>query len=178
MKTLIAYYSFTQNNEKLAKYLQKQLNCDIVKIETTKKRNGFSILLDLMFMRKPEIKPPPYYLHDYDHVIFIAPIWAGRIAMPMKSFIINQEPNIKQYSFITLCGGSAGQKEKIQNELVATLQRPPVKLLELWVNDLLPVEKKDTIKHTSGFRIEADGFGKFESQLRDFIKEENMITSI
>lgn len=178
MKTLIAYYSFTQNNEKLARYLQKQLNCDIVKIETTKKRNSFSILLDLMFKRKPEIKAVPYYLQDYEHVIFIAPIWAGRIATPMKSFLINEKARIKQYSFITLCGGGAGQKEKIQSDLVTTLQKPPVKLLELWVNDLLPAQKKDTIKYTSGFRIETDGFAPFESQLRNFIKEENMINSI
>lgn len=178
MKTLIAYYSFTQNNEKLATHLQKQLNCDIVKIETTKKRNGFSILLDLVFKRKPEIKPVPYYLQDYDHVIFIAPIWAGRIAMPMKSFLINERSNIRQYSFITLCGGSPGQKEKIQHELVTSLQKPPVRVLELWVNDLLPADKKGTVKHTSGFRIDADGFEKFEDQLRNFIKEENMINSI
>lgn len=178
MKTLIAYYSFTQNNEKLANYLRKKLNCDIVKIETTNKRNGFSIMFDLLFNRKPDIKPSPYYLDDYQHVIFVAPIWAGRIAMPMKSYLINEAFHIKQYSFITLCGGSTGQKEKIKNELVSILGKPPIKLLELWVNELLPAEKRDTIKYTSGFRIQSDGFEKFENQLRDFIKEENMIHSI
>jgi flavodoxin len=178
MKTLIAYYSFTQNNEKLARHLQKQLNCDIVKIETTKNRTGFSILFDLIFKRNPELKPVPYYLQDYEHVIFIAPIWAGKIAMPMKSFLINQKAKIKKYSFITLCGGSTGQRDKIHNELVGTLQKPPVKLLELWLNDLLPAQQKNTIKYTSGLKIEADGFAPFENQLRDFIKEENMINSI
>lgn len=178
MKTLIAYYSFTQNNEKLAKHLQKQLNCAIVKIETARSRNGFSIFLDLFFSRKPEIKSMPYHLHEYDHVIFIAPIWAGKIAMPMKSFLINEKINIKQYSFITLCGGSAGQKEKIQNELISVLQKLPVKLIELRVNDLLPAEKKGKIKNTTGFRIEADGFEKFNSQLRNFIEEEHIINSI
>jgi flavodoxin len=179
MKTLIAYYSFTQNNEKLAKHLQRQLNCDIAKIETTKSRTGLSILLDLVFRRKPEIKSMPYYLHDYDHLIFVAPIWAGRIAMPMKSFLVNQKHDIKQYTFITLCGGgSPGQKEKIQNELVATLEKPPLRLLELWINDLLPAEKKDTIKYTSGFRIEADGLAHFESQLKNLISEENMVNAL
>jgi hypothetical protein len=127
---------------------------------------------------KPEIKPVPYYMQDYDQVIFLSPIWAGRIATPMKSFLMKEKPNIKQYSFITLCGGNAGQKEKIHNELVSALQKPPVRLLELWINDLLPAGKKDTIKYTSGFRIEADGFGQFESQLRNFIKEENLVNAI
>ena len=178
MKTLIAYYSFTQNNEKLSAYLQKQLKCDRVKIETKKKRNGFSILFDLMFKRKPEIKPIPYHLQDYEHVIFIAPIWAGQIAMPMKSFLINEKQRIKQYSFITLCGGSAGQKEKIQSELVATLAHAPVKILELWINNLLAADKKDSIKNTSGFRIDEDGLRKFDDQLRSFIGEENVVKTI
>jgi flavodoxin len=175
MKTLIAYYSFTQNNEKLAKHLQRRLNCDIVKIETTKNRNGLSILLDLIFKRNPEIKPVPYYLQDYDHVIFIAPIWAGRIAMPMKSFMTQERLNLEQYSFVTLCGGNAGQKEKIEKELVSIVGKSPVRFLELWVNHLLPADRKNTIKDTSGFRIEADGFGPFEEQLIDFIKEESPV---
>lgn len=174
MKTLIAYYSYTKNNEKLAKYLQKQLHCDLVKIETSGKRNGFSIFLDLILKRKPEIKPVPYYLDDYDHVIFIAPIWAGKIATPMMSYLNNEKLNIKQYSFVTLCGGGAGQKEKIHDQLIATLQRHPVKLLELWINDLLPPDKKDTIRYTSGFRIEPDGFGRFEDQLRTLLTEEDL----
>lgn len=171
MKTLIAYYSFTQNNEKLARYVQKKLNCDIVKIETTKKRNGLSILFDLLFNRTPEIKHVPYYLQDYNCVIFIAPIWAGRIAMPMKSFLKNEKANIKQYSFITLCGGRPGQKEKIQNELLTMLQKAPVKVVELWINDLLAPEVRDTIKHTSGFRIKEGELEKFDSQLSTFINE-------
>lgn len=178
MKTLIAYYSFTQNNEKIAKHLQKQLNCDIVKVDTIKKRNSFSILLDLMFNRKPALKRLPYYLDDYDHVIFIAPIWAGKIATPMKSLLIKEKSNIKEYSFVTLCGGSPGQKEKIQDELFSLLERSPARLVELWINDLLPAEKKDTIKYTSGFSIDADALGRFDSQLKSFIKEETMINSI
>lgn len=172
MKTLIAYYSFTQNNEKLAMHIQKQLNCDIAKVETANTRNSFSILLDLMLNRKPKVKPIPCSLKSYDYIIFVAPIWAGKIATPMKSFFDKEKLNIKRYSFITLCGGSSGQKQKIERELVSILEKSPVKVLELWVNDLLPAEKKDTIKHTSGFRIEANGFEKFESRLSDFIKDE------
>lgn len=171
MKTLIAYYSFTHNNEKLAKHIQKKINCDIIKIETVRKRNSLSILFDLMFNRKPAIKTVPYYLNSYDYIIFIAPIWAGKIAKPMKSFIVNEKPNIKQYAFITLCGGNSGQKEKIEKELTSTLDKSPIKVLELWINNLLPAEKKDTIKHTSGFRIDADGFKPFDDLLNNFINE-------
>lgn len=170
MKTLIVYYSFTQNNEKLAKYLHKILNCDIVKLETVKRRSGLSIMLDLMFHRSPALKTIPYYLRDYDHVIFMAPIWAGRIAMPLKTFLTKEKPNIKRYSFVTLCGGIPGQKEKIEKELASAVNIMPENVIELWINNLLPADKKDTIKYTSGYRIEPDELWKFEKELEPVSK--------
>ncbi len=178
MKTLIVYYSFTHNNEKLASYLSQQLQCDVAKLETVKSRNGFSIFLDLMFGRKPSIKPLSKVISDYDHVIFLAPIWAGRIAMPMTSLLTESRTKIADYSFITLCGGSAGQKEKIERELINVLGKKPVAVIELWVNQLLPDDKKNTIKYTSGFRIDPDGIKAFEPQLRDFIREHKLVESI
>jgi flavodoxin len=176
MKNLIVYYSFTRNNKKLADHLQGQLNCDIAEIETVKKRNSFSILLDLVFKRLPKVKPIERHLTDYDHVIFISPIWAGKIATPLKSFLMSEKERIKTYSFITICGGgNPKQKQSIEGELALTAQKKPLKVVELWISDLQTAEKKDTMKNTTGFRIEADSLAKFESQVHDFIKAENLI---
>jgi flavodoxin len=175
MKNILIYYSFTQNNEKLALHLKKQLNCDVARIETVRKRHGLSILLDMMFNRKPAVKPIPYHLQDYDHIIFLSPIWAGKVAMPLKSFLLREKANVKRYSFVTLCGGRPGQKEKITAELISILDKKPANILELWINKLLPVGKKDSVKYTSGYRIDLDEFGQFEPELNDFIKEENWI---
>jgi flavodoxin len=179
MKNLIVYYSFTKNNEKVAEYLRNQWSCDIARIETVKKRTGFSILFDLIFRRQPVIKTIPYYLWNYEHVIFIAPIWAGKIATPLKSFLFREKENIKSYSFVTLCGGgNPKQKENIKKELFSIVKREPAGILELSVNNLLPAEKKNTIKYTSGFRIEADGLAKFETELGNFIREEILVSAI
>lgn len=169
MKSLIAYYSFTQNNEKLAKHLQKLLHSDIVKIETVKKRNSLSIMLDLMFRLKPPVKTVPYYLRDYDRVVFVAPIWAGRIATPLNTFLTKEKENIKKYSFVTLCGGAPGQKEKIQAELRSILKVVPENVIELWINNLLPAEKKNTVKYTSGYRIEPGEFSAFQKELEPLV---------
>ena len=179
MKNLIVHYSFTRNNEKVAEYLRNQLSCDIARIETVKKRNGLSILLDLIFKRTPSIKSISHYLWNYEHIIFLAPIWAGKIATPLKSFLVREKENIKSYSFVTLCGGgNPSQKQNIESELLAIVGKKPVSLIELWVNMLLSTEKKDTIKNTTGFRIKDADLPKFESQLRPFIKEENMVNAI
>jgi hypothetical protein len=170
------YYSFTRNNEKLAEHLQEQLNCDIAEIETVKKRNSFSILLDLIFKRIPKLKAIEPRLSNYDHVIFISPIWAGKIATPLKSFLMCEKEKIKTYSLITICGGgNPKQKQNIEGELTLITQMKPLNVMELWINDVLPAERKETIKSTSGTRIEAADLAKFESKIRDFIKAENLI---
>lgn len=176
MKTLIAYYSFTENNEKLAVYLQKRINCDIVKIETIKSRNSFSILFDLIFNRMPATKAVPYSLKDYDHVIFLAPIWAGKIAMPMKSFLVKEKTNIPDYSFITMCGGgNPDQKQNIRKQLSEVLQKDPLDVVELWVSKLFP---EGGIKPTSAFRIEETDLDKFQSEISSFLREQMLIDAI
>jgi flavodoxin len=170
MKTLIVYYSFTSNNVILAKNLQKRLDCDTLMIEEVKKRNGFTILLDVLFKRTPKIKRNNISINLYDYIIFISPIWAGRIATPLKAFCLREKENINRYAFITVCGGTAGQKDKIFLELSSHIQQEPEVVTELWINDLLPVDKKDTIKHTSGYRLQPKDLEFFEAKITDFLK--------
>jgi flavodoxin len=178
MKNLIVYYSFTENNKKLAEYVRNKLHCDIVGIETVKKRAGLSILLDLMFNRKPGIKPVPYSLRDYDHIVFMSPIWAGKIAMPLTSFLIKEKQNVRTYSFITLCGGgNANQREKIQNLLSIVLGRQPITVAELWINTLLHDEKKNTIKYASGYRIDSNEFNAFDKDIMKFLNAAGLVVS-
>ena len=168
MKNLIVYYSFTKNNEKLAFYLRSRLNCDTVKIETVKRRTGFSIFFDLVFNRIPEIKQVRYYLRDYDHIIFIAPIWASKIAMPLKSYLMDQKSNIKNYSFISVCGGRPGQKEKIFKELSRVIGKQPLRVDELSINDLIHA-KDETIKVKSSYKITPNDFVMFEKEVGKFL---------
>lgn len=169
MKTLIVYYSFTRNNEMLAKALQQRLECDIHKIEEVKPRKNISIFLDLLFNREPTIRPTPCLVSLYDQCIFVAPIWAGKIASPLKAFLKEEKYHINRYSFITVCGGNAGQKEKLVKSLTQLLEQPPGAVQELWINDLLPKDKKNTIKYTSGYRLQSGDLKKFDPAIDKFV---------
>jgi flavodoxin len=172
MKTLIVCYSFTQNNELLARYLQRKLVCDLHKIEEVRSRRGISILLDLIFNRKPKIKPSPFHVDAYDLCIFVAPVWAGKIALPLKTFLLEKKYHINQYAFITVCGGgNPGQKDNLFRQLTGVLEQEPVALTELWVNNLLPSEKKDTIRYTSGYRMQGPDLEAFAAEIDSFIKK-------
>ena len=90
MKTLIVYYSYTQGNESIARELQEQLGADILKVEEIESRNSLTIFLDNLFNRKPRGKENKIPQAVYDSFIFVGPIWAGKIASPFKSFIIQK----------------------------------------------------------------------------------------
>lgn len=169
MKNLIAYYSFTQNNEKLAIEVQKKLNCDLLKIEENSKRTAITIMLDLLFNRKPAIKPGRLPVNDYDHIILIGPVWASRIGSPLKSFLLAEKNHIQQYSFLTVCSGAAGQKEKLVEQLTALAGKAPVHVAELWINDFLPEDKKNTIKYATGYRLERKDLKAFDDRIENFL---------
>src|SRR6516162_2730160 len=113
METLIVYYSYSGNNESLAKELGERLGCDIVKLEELRKRSGLTIALDLLFKRESKIKDIDIHLKEYETIIFIGPIWDSKIATPLSSYLKKERENINSYAFITICGGRGEQKQKI-----------------------------------------------------------------
>lgn len=169
MKILVAYYSFTGNNEVLARALQLKLDCDLYRITEMKERKAITILIDILFKRLPKVVKPTVALQQYDHVIFCAPIWNGKIATPLKSFLNNEKNNIQQYSFATICSGRSGQYGWLCDELRNTVQKKPLALTELMINDLLPQEKKDNIKYTTPYRIQEMDVALFGTKVDHFL---------
>lgn len=170
MKTIIIYYSFTRNNQQLAQEMQQRLNCDLYQIEEAGRRFGISILLDLVFKRKPRIKSCPLALRLYDQCIFVGPVWAGEVATPLKTFLEKEKAGINRYSFISVCGGAAGQKEKLANSLTTLVGKAPWVIEELWVSDLLSEEKKNSAQFTSAYRISERDLEGFAPKIDAFLK--------
>lgn len=169
MKKVIVYYSFSGNNEALAKKLSSLTGAVLEKISELKKRSGITILWDLLFKRTPRIQTPQLDLSSYDHVILVAPIWAGKIATPLKTFIKQEKNHIKQYSYISLCGN--GGNHHVGQELNRLANKTPTSVTELKVNDLLPTDQKNRVKYTSGYRIKDEDFQIFQKEIDDFLQQ-------
>ncbi len=171
MKPLIIYYSHGGNNELLAYRLQKELNCDIVAVETVGKRTGFSIFLDIVLARTPRIKPCSVDLGQYDFFIFIAPIWAGKIAAPLRSFLVRERSHLRDYAFITLCGGGMSeQAAKVYKELSTLLGGEPVAMKELWVMSLELPELKATPRKISSYSVRPEDIDHFSPDIQAFVE--------
>ncbi len=153
----------------LANDLKKRFACETLKIIEPKKRKNITILFDVLFNRRPRIENIGRNLREYDHIIFIAPIWAGKIASPLKSLLLLQKENIRDYSFICACSGVENQKEKIQAQLTKLLQKPPIIVTELWINDLLPADQKNKIKYVTPYRLQPKDFVVFAPEIEKHV---------
>lgn len=98
-KTLIVYYSFTNNSHVIAAELQKQTGADMLRVEPADENvdyNDYSIGLPMMNLIKahpdaptsyPAIKTVADNLSDYDNVIIVAPLWWNNMAAPLQTFL-------------------------------------------------------------------------------------------
>lgn len=170
MKPLIVYYSHSGNNAKLAAELRDRIGCTMHEITERKKRKNFSIFIDFLIKRDSRLAPVDFDVKDYGPVILLAPVWAGKIAAPMRTFIKQQKANLADYSFITICSGATGQREKLAAELAALTPQKPAAVTELWINNLLPEEQRNKIKYATGFKADRQHIQEFDEEINFFIE--------
>jgi hypothetical protein len=166
MKTAIICYSYSHNNLVLAGEILSRTGGTLFIIEETKSRSKFTIMFDLIFNRVPKIKDYPHLSERFDHCILIAPIWGGRIASPLRAFILKAGSRIPSYSFITVCGGAPNQKKKIVDELAGLLHKEPLMVTELSLSEYLG--------HPKGlldFKIDKEKMKFFDAKIDEFLEE-------
>lgn len=171
MKSLIVYYSHTGNNEILAKVLQERLGCPIHRITERKKRRTISILTDAYLKRHSALEAADVKIGAFDQVVFVAPVWGRRVASPMRTFIESEKGNLVRFHFITLCNGEEGQKEKLAMELYAASGMRPEGIEELWINSLLPEDKRNRIKYTFNYRVDREDMWRFDREIEAFLQQ-------
>lgn len=100
-KTLIVYYSYTNNVHSIINDLQTQIEADVVRVEPTEKgidyaANNYAIGSALIQAIRdnpndansyPSIKTTIDNLSDYDRIIIGAPLWWSNMAAPLQTFL-------------------------------------------------------------------------------------------
>ena len=170
MRTLIVYFSFTGNNAIVAKDFASDLNASVVRITEPRRRTGAKIILDMLFNRTPRIDSLKIDWSAYDHTVLIAPIWNYRIAHPLKTFLRNEKGFLGSYSFVTLCIGREHQVEKIITQLNKQVGYPPKAVLEMKINDLIPAQMQNKVKHVSNYKITEEDLTAFAEKKSQFLE--------
>lgn len=102
-KTLVVYYSYTNNVNSIVTELTRQIEADVVRVEPAEKgldyaANNYAIgSAQIAAIRNnpddpasyPAIDPVEVNLADYDCVIIGAPLWWSNMAAPLQTFLFH-----------------------------------------------------------------------------------------
>lgn len=93
MKTLVVYYSLTNNTKLIAEAVAAQLHADLLEVKPQKKlpREGFWKFflggMSAIFKQSPKLENAAVDLSGYKNIIIGTPIWAGSFSAPIHSFL-------------------------------------------------------------------------------------------
>jgi flavodoxin len=103
MKILTAYYSRTGNTRVVAQKIAEITKSDIEEIKDTKNRSGFFGFLvsgyEAARKKTTKIAELKYDPLNYDIVIIGTPVWAGKMSVPIRTYILNNKDKFDKVAF-------------------------------------------------------------------------------
>lgn len=102
-KTLVMYYSYTNNCREIVTTLTSQIEADVLEIQPAEKglkyeANNYALGTQLLNAIKaapndassyPAIDPVTTSLSDYGTIIIVTPLWWSQMAAPMQTYLFN-----------------------------------------------------------------------------------------
>lgn len=127
-KTLLIVYSYTGTGRRLAALVAAQQGWPAGVVLELRPRAGawgtMRCVLDSLLRRRPPVRylGPP--IKEFDSVILVAPIWVGRLAGPMRSFVANYAESLPDLAVISVSGSS--RPSSAASEVARLAQRTPL----------------------------------------------------
>lgn len=150
MKVLVAYYSRTNITRKLAEQIANELNADIEEIISTVKYDGKIGYVragkDAMSAKIIDLGDLKYDPSNYDIVYLGVPVWAGKAANPMISYIKQNEGKFNEVKFFATAGSSGF--ESTFDQMEEYVKKAPLKTLSLTTKE---VKKEDYEERLASF---------------------------
>lgn len=110
MKTLVVYYSRTGITKRIAEEISQSIECDVEEIMDKENRSGIIGYIKSGFEaarnKKTEIETPKHDLANYDLLIIGTPVWAGKMAVPVKTYLEQYNNRIPNLACFCTCGSS------------------------------------------------------------------------
>lgn len=114
MKNLIVYYSLNGANERVAMKLKEIVNCDVEKIIEPVNRHGFIMFIrsgyEAITRKMTRIEPLNKEIKDFDRIILVSPVWAGRLPPSTRTFLVEYKADLKDLVFVSVSSNGDGNK--------------------------------------------------------------------
>ncbi len=130
-RALVVYYSWTGHTRQIAEAIAAALGADIEPIHELGQRTGWlgylGSIWEALRSKPAPIASPKTNAAAYDLVVLGTPVWAGRMASPMRAYIAQERGSLQRIALFCTEGGANGERAMAQvaqlcgKEPVATL---------------------------------------------------------
>lgn len=124
MKTLIIYYSLTENTKFIAETIATEIGADVLELKTKDKKiqsKGFMKYFwagrQVYMKEAPELEAFDKNPVDYDLLIIGTPVWAWTFVPPLRTFFASAKLSCKKIALYCTHGG--GPKDTLEQMAVA-----------------------------------------------------------
>jgi flavodoxin len=108
-KILVVVYSHTGTSRRLARVLVDLQRWSLGHVWETRPRSGLAgsvrCVMDSLLRRGPTVRYDGPNPGAFDAVVLVSPIWAGRLAGPMRSFVASHKDALRDVAVISVMGG-------------------------------------------------------------------------
>ena len=145
---LIAYYSMSGHTRTVAHELRDVMAGDIEEITEPHPRHGIigvvRALVDAVAKREPPIQPAKGDPRNYDVLLVGGPVWAGRMASPVRSYVKRYGAAAPHLAFFCTEGGRGS--DTAFADLASLCGRKPEATFVVDSAHLLPAEHRQDLK--------------------------------
>lgn len=108
-RVLVAYYSFRGHTQRLAEALAARLGADLEPIADGVDRSGFlgglRSAIEAVLGTAPRIAAGVHPVRDYELLVVGSPVWVGRPASPVRSFLRRHAGQLPPLALFCTMGG-------------------------------------------------------------------------
>lgn len=151
MKKAVVFYSLSGNTQAAANEIAEGIGADLIELKLvkpfpTEKSKQLALGgMQAMFGMKPAIQELSKNIKEYDVLILGTPIWAGKIAAPVHSFLNKYQVLDKIVAVFTFSGG--GDNKRCIAKLSKRLPRLKVEVALANRDSDLAIHNADKIHH-------------------------------
>lgn len=159
MKTCIISYSFSGNNETLAKGIAEKIGATHVAIREPKERTIGKIIMDMLFGLTPKTMPEVSVIKDYDRVILMGPTWMEKVPSPLRGYLKAVKESKAEFDYITISGGALHKNPKLIKDVMKYGGQKVQLFYDMYVSDF--IDKKELTKEdTQNYQLSSDEFSE------------------
>lgn len=146
-RALVAFYSRSGNTRALADEIRQAVQADVEEITEPARRDGASgfirSLLDSLMRREPPIHAATRDPAEYDVLLLGGPVWAGRMAAPVRTYASRYGPKAAHVAFFCTEGGRGA--DTAFADLRELCKHPPEATLAIEAARLAPEKHHDDL---------------------------------